>query len=143
MPSGAALDGSFTRPFFFSPCVSSKRRWHLMSRPPEPQQGSIRFRPAEGPGCGPSGLPLRVGCRTRLRSGPDLRQICGADIHKPEPQCDWNRHEAPSGLLEKNQGEGSVAGVVCCTSDVLIYVRWALEVFATCGLSRSKQRRQV
>jgi hypothetical protein len=37
---GARPAGRTRRPFCCTPWVSSKRRWHLMSRPPDPQQGS-------------------------------------------------------------------------------------------------------
>ena len=38
--SGATLLGRRRPPLASSPCVSSRRMWHLMSSPPDPQHGS-------------------------------------------------------------------------------------------------------
>lgn len=46
--SGSTSGGSFNRPFVCTPRVSRRRRWDLISRPPEPQQGSYAVIPGSG-----------------------------------------------------------------------------------------------
>ena len=115
-----------------------------MSRPPEPQQGVVygfarlRVQDVGHQDCH-FAWGVELACALALTFGKFAEQI----FISPSLSVTGTATRHLLAYWKRIKGEGSVAGVVCCTSDVLIYVRLALEVFATCGLSRSKQRRQV